>query len=163
MPPPILMVPLSRVSLLEHPLPAPVLGFGPPALLDMVPISGCDDLLAEPWSAAELRFRLERLLERSMTVAGTHTFTWSPTQMALDGRAVPVSLPEHRLLDVLARAEGDWVPREALAAAAGVGLSGRALDMQVSRLRRKLVDLTNDFAEPPQLVAQRGFGYALRW
>jgi DNA-binding response OmpR family regulator len=63
---------------------------------------------------------------------------------------------------MLGRARGAWVPREALASAAGVRLTGRALDMLVSRLRRKIRSITEEWDEPPQLITQRGFGYSLR-
>ena len=163
-PRPVIMIPFDRLS--EVPalqFPVPVLGYGPPSLFDLVPPGLCDDLIAEPWAAAELRYRLGRLILRTVTVAGTHAFSWSPTCMTAGGRTVPLSRAEHGILDLLVRAGGEWVPREALAAVAGVEPSGRALDMRVSRLRMKLRSLTAGWPRCPQLVAQRSFGYALRW
>ena len=158
----VLMIPLQEVSLGEHRhATLPVLAYGPAAVLDVVPTWCCDDLLVEPWTEAELRYRLLRLARRTVTYGG-HTLSWHPTCLIADESRTDMSMTEYRILEMLLRARGDWVPREALAAVSGVALSGRSLDMHVSRLRRKLRDVTAGWERPPQLVAQRGFGYAMR-
>ncbi len=159
----LLMVPLNTATrLADHPVTVPVLGYGPADLLEMAPTFCCDDLLAEPWTSAELRFRVGRIVRRSVK-AGGDELAWSQTQLAADGRPVSISMAEYHLLDMLLRAHGGWVPREALAAAADVRQAGRALDMHISRLRRKIHLVTADWEVPPQLVTQRGFGYSLRF
>ena len=66
----------------------------------------------------------------------------------------------HCLLSALARAPGQVLSREEIAAALGTDESGeRAVDVQVTRLRRKL---EADPREPRFLHTVRGRGYVLK-
>jgi two-component system phosphate regulon response regulator OmpR len=64
---------------------------------------------------------------------------------------------ERDLLAVLAARPGATITREELARKAGVTVE-RSIDVQVTRLRRKLED---DPAEPHYLQTVRGLGYRL--
>ncbi len=67
---------------------------------------------------------------------------------------------EAALLALLARAPGDVLSREAIAQALGMDEAGeRAIDVQVTRLRRKI---EADPREPRFLHTVRGRGYTLK-
>ncbi len=67
---------------------------------------------------------------------------------------------EAALLGLLARTPGDVLSREAIAQALGMDEAGeRAIDVQVTRLRRKI---EADPREPRFLHTVRGRGYVLK-
>ncbi len=74
--------------------------------------------------------------------------------------AVRLTGGEAALLAALARRAGDVLSREDIAAILGIGDTGeRAIDVQVTRLRRKI---EQDPREPRFLHTVRGRGYVLK-
>jgi len=136
-------------------------------------LAGCDDYLRDPWNAVELACRLERLrgADRPGAAGGgateVHRFSWgelhlSDLAVCSPGECRPLSLPEYRILATLLRHRGEAVSREVLRYAAW-GRTGdpqsRAVDVHVSSLRRKILEL---FPKSTGcLRTLRGTGYTL--
>ena len=133
--------------------------------------AGADDYLPKPFEPLELVLRIKALLRRTIAVvpsggAGTPVplgvVVFDPARAELRGPAGPVRLTggEAALLAALARQPNEVLSREALAAALGMDETGeRAIDVQVTRLRRKI---EVDPHEPRFLHTVRGRGYVLK-
>ncbi len=130
--------------------------------------SGADDYLTKPFEPRELLLRAASILRRAPRPEAEPSrelrlgvFTWSPARSELRRGGVPVHLTtaESQLLAVLADHAGAPVSRDDLAARTGNGANPRAIDVQVTRLRKKLED---DPRLPRYLQTVRGMGYMLR-
>ncbi len=133
--------------------------------------AGADDYLAKPFDPRELVLRLRAMLRRlapppaPATPAGPlrlGVLEFDPARNELLGADGPVRLTsgEMALLAALARAPNETLSREALAETLGMDEQGeRAIDVQVTRLRRKIEP---DTREPRYLLTLRGKGYMLR-
>lgn len=126
---------------------------------------GADDYLAKPFEPRELLLRIEAILRRvaarppsseDVRLGGR---LFDAARGELVGGEVPVRLTdaETRLLSTLAARANLAVDRDALARDGSDG-AGRAVDIQVTRLRRKIED---DPANPRYLRTVRGRGYML--
>jgi hypothetical protein len=161
--PGVVLIPAAEVlQIYPHPLPLPVLAVGPPSLFDAVPPGFCDDLMSDQWTAAELRYRLRRLVEADPSFGGV---SCPPLRMTAGDRSVDLTTTQYRIVSMLLRAEGASVSREALSGAICTaersGTDGRALDMHISRVRKKLQTVTLGLAYPPRIIAHRGSGYSV--
>jgi two-component system phosphate regulon response regulator OmpR len=132
--------------------------------------AGADDYLGKPFEPMELVLRLRALLRRAPpastgTPAGPvrlGTLEFDPDRGELrDGEAiVRLTGGEAALLTALARKPNEVLSREDIGAALGMDESGeRAIDVQVTRLRRKI---EADAREPRYLHTVRGRGYVLK-
>lgn len=144
----------------------PVLLYGSPAALETLDDAACDDVLVEPWTAQELRYRVRRLLQRASVGCGEGRLYWGRYWIAVDDdapeRRVGISPVQLAMLEMLARAGDDPVPREALqAVVADHGPGSRAVDMHLSRLRGRLVQAADGWSTPPAISSVRGRGYRL--
>ncbi len=123
---------------------------------------GADDYLAKPFEPRELVLRIEAILRRAAAPAagrvqlGRCTFDPSRGELYRDEKPVRLTGGEARLLGQLARARHAAVGRRDLVDGADAG--GRAVDIQVTRLRRKIEP---DPANPRYLRTVRGVGYLL--
>ncbi len=129
---------------------------------------GADDYLAKPFEPRELLLRLASIHRRAarpeQEPAGPlrlGAFAWDPARAELSRAGEPVHLTsaESQLLAVLAATAGTAVGRDDLAARTGNAANPRTVDVQVTRLRRKLED---DPRNPRYLQTVRGQGYMLR-
>ena len=125
---------------------------------------GADDYLAKPFEPQELLLRIEAILRRAGQIAqtqrlslGAYAFDLERGQL-LDGDS-PVRLTEGetKLLKRLAQSANLPIDRIELADEATEGV-GRAVDVQVTRLRRKIEP---DPHNPRYLQTVRGVGYML--
>ena len=134
--------------------------------------AGADDYLPKPFEAKELLLRIRALLRRITppppVVAPTAgplplgRLSFDPARGELSGPSGPVRLTggESALLAALAHRPNEVLTREDIAAALGMDDSGeRAIDVQVTRLRRKI---ETDPREPRFLHTARGRGYVLK-
>jgi len=129
--------------------------------------AGADDYLGKPFDPYELVLRIRAMLRR-VTPLDTSgpvqlgALAFDPVRGELSGPDGVVHLTggESALLGLLARAPGDVLSREAIAQALGMDEAGeRAIDVQVTRLRRKI---EADPREPRFLHTVRGRGYVLK-
>jgi len=129
---------------------------------------GADDYLAKPFSPAELSLRVAALLRRlaAPAVAAGSTMTAGPITVdraahraMLDGRELPLTATEYKLLVTLLERRGRVQSRPRLLETvwdAQPDIQTRTVDMHVQRLRTKLGD------EGRMIETVRGFGYRFR-
>jgi two-component system phosphate regulon response regulator OmpR len=127
---------------------------------------GVDDYMAKPFEPQELLLRIEAILRRAFGARPAPVgrlslglCAFDPSRGELTREAAPVRLTEGeaKLLRRLAERPHQPVDRLELARDAGDG-GGRAVDVQVTRLRRK-IEL--DPRNPRYLQTVRGVGYML--
>jgi two-component system phosphate regulon response regulator OmpR len=133
--------------------------------------AGADDYLGKPFEPLELVLRIRAMLRRatppppSGVPAGPIPLgeaVFDTERGELRNAAGPIRLTggEAALLSALARKPNEVLSREDIAAALGMDDSGeRAIDVQVTRLRRKI---ETDPREPRYLHTVRGRGYILK-
>jgi two-component system, OmpR family, phosphate regulon response regulator OmpR len=126
--------------------------------------AGADDYLAKPFEPEELALRVAAILKRARPAPALDVLTfgdcaWHVVRKELrrEGALVRLTQAESDLMAALAARPGATITREELARKAGVAMD-RSVDVQVTRLRRKLED---DPGEPMFLQTVRGLGYRL--
>jgi two-component system phosphate regulon response regulator OmpR len=134
--------------------------------------AGADDYLGKPFDPYELVLRARALLRRAGSVGTAAAVDIGPVRLGeaefdpargeLRNAAGPIRLTggEIALLTALARKPNEILSREEIAEALGMEEPGeRAIDVQVTRLRRKI---ERDSREPRFLHTVRGRGYVLK-
>lgn len=130
--------------------------------------SGADDYLAKPFEPKELLLRLQAVLRRSrninrpMSEIRVGKWVCDPiTSIATDseGHEVRLTSVEIKLLEALARHSGKILSREELARLCGVDGNDRTVDVQITRLRKKIEE---DSRYPRHIQTVRGQGYILK-
>ena len=127
--------------------------------------TGADDYLSKPFEPQELLLRIEAILRRAgpkpsgppVLSLGRCAFDSGRGELTRDGVAIRLTEAEVDLLRTLARAANVPVDRMTLARDSA-DAAGRAVDVQVTRLRRKIED---DPKTPRYLQTVRGVGYLL--
>ncbi|MBO6824827.1 MAG: response regulator [Sneathiella sp.] len=124
--------------------------------------AGVDDYLPKPFEPRELLLRIEAILRRATpeTVQkiefGAFTFDINKSELLKDEDVVNLTSGEQILLKTLALSAGVPVTRDDLSLSSGA--QGRAVDVQITRLRRKIEE---DPKLPRYLQTVRGEGYIL--
>lgn len=128
---------------------------------------GADDYLAKPFEPRELVLRIRNILQRvPPPPQAAPEIRFGPCRLDL-GRGelfvgaelVRLTAAEAALLMALARKAGEPVSREALAEEAQLSGNLRTVDVQMTRLRRKV---ESDPRFPRYLQTVRGTGYVLK-
>ncbi|WP_375549811.1 response regulator transcription factor [Oceanicaulis alexandrii] len=127
---------------------------------------GADDYLAKPFEPEELVLRVQAILRRALpqmrgpsaVAFGPWRFEIEAGQLSQDGASVRLTGGETALLAALARSNGEAVSRQALSEQAANGAGERAVDVQITRLRRKI---ETDPKSPLYIQTVRGSGYKL--
>ncbi|MBS0222682.1 MAG: response regulator [Proteobacteria bacterium] len=130
--------------------------------------TGVDDYLSKPFEPRELLLRIQSVLRRGRPAeiaAEPDNVTFGPFQFNLalgeltqKGTRVQLTEAEIALLRAFCAHLGDVLSREALCKSVGGGMNERAIDVQVTRLRRKI---ESDPSFPRYLRTVRGQGYRL--
>jgi len=136
--------------------------------------TGADDYLPKPFEPRELLLRVQAILKRSNRPApanasrgvrfGDFRFDIVRGELRRGDEIVALTTGEAGLLRILARNPGSTVPRVALAdtgpaaSATSAANESRAVDVQITRLRRKIED---DPRNPRFLQTVWGEGYVL--
>ncbi len=129
---------------------------------------GADDYMAKPFEPRELLLRVNSILRRTPQPDeparlelkfGPCRYDLARHQLSQDGEAVHLTVSEAALLRILVDHVNEPVDRMVLAAAAEEGSNPRTIDVQITRLRRKL---EADPRQPSYLQTVRGTGYLLR-
>jgi two-component system phosphate regulon response regulator OmpR len=132
--------------------------------------TGADDYLVKPFEPRELVLRINAILKRAhQRVAGPTTvgavkfgafvFEIERRRLFKAGEPIHLTEAESELLFQLARRAGEPVSREALSPQAEEISESRLIDVQMTRLRRKIED---DPRFPRYLQTVRGRGYVLQ-
>lgn len=127
---------------------------------------GADDYLTKPFEPKELVLRIQSILRRVPTTIleeelslGDCIFSSRRAELFRSGTRVHLTDIETALLVALARQPGVILSREQLIHITGTAASDRAVDVQITRLRRKI---EVDPRMPRYLQTVRGQGYVLR-
>ena len=129
---------------------------------------GADDYLPKPFEPKELVLRLKALLRRTQSQAKRSNlyqigeWQFDPKHDELkgsNGDILDLTNVEGNLLRALAESAGEVVSRDELAERCNLDAGGRTIDVQVTRLRRKIEENTK---APRYLQTMRGKGYLLR-
>ena len=130
---------------------------------------GVDDYVGKPFEPRELLLRIQSILRRGRPTEaaggapervsfGPFQFDLAPGELTQKGKRVPLTDAEIALLRALGARLGEVLSRETLCKSVGGGVNERAIDVQVTRLRRKIEP---DPGFPRYLRTVRGQGYRL--
>jgi two-component system, OmpR family, phosphate regulon response regulator OmpR len=132
--------------------------------------TGVDDYLGQPFEPRELLLRIQNVLKRNRTAAspsgepqrvvsfGPFQFDQELGELTNKGKRAPLTDAETALLRVFTARLGEVLSRETLCKSVGAAVNERAIDVQVTRLRRKIEP---DPSFPRYLRTVRGQGYRL--
>ena len=129
---------------------------------------GVDDYMAKPFEPKELALRISSILRRAPPVDtsparelkfGPCRYDITLQRLTRDGTTVHLTVAEAELLKTLALRPGEPVERTSLDTSLGQAGNPRTIDVQITRLRRKLEP---DPRQPRYLQTVRGTGYLLR-
>lgn len=128
--------------------------------------AGADDYLAKPFEPKELVMRLKAILKRTFIEPSNNLFKigrwiYEPDLRVLrcDEETVSLTQMEINLINALSESPGEVIKRETLAQKCNFDETSRTIDVQVTRLRKKIEE---DSKIPLYLQTIRGKGYLLR-
>ncbi|MBS0271796.1 MAG: response regulator transcription factor [Proteobacteria bacterium] len=126
---------------------------------------GADDYLSKPFDPRELLLRIQAILRRSQNTnegtilsLGLVTYDLQLNRLERQGNPISLTTVESSLLKIFARYRGKALTREDLTAEYDGDLNPRTIDVQITRLRKKIEE---DPKIPRYLQTVRGKGYIL--
>jgi two-component system phosphate regulon response regulator OmpR len=127
---------------------------------------GAEDYVTKPFEPKELVLRIRAILRRAQVLPqtkvktisfGEYYFDLSASQLKRGSENIALTSGEMAILKLLAENAGKPVSREELARAGGGG-NERTVDVQITRLRKKIEESEG---KPVYLQTVRGSGYVL--
>jgi two-component system phosphate regulon response regulator OmpR len=129
--------------------------------------AGADDYLSKPFEPRELVLRLQAILrrasaappkqEKTVTICGW-SYDAARSMLVRDNETEILTKAEATLLNILLQKPGEVFTRQELAQLTDLEGQERTIDVQVTRLRRKVEE---DSKKPRYLQTIRGEGYVL--
>ena len=129
---------------------------------------GADDYLPKPFEPKELVLRIKSILRRAPQTdkaaveklnLGLCCYDMNKKELlSKQGAIIHITPVEQAMLSVLGQKSGQIFSREKLAEILGAGQSPRSIDVQITRLRKKI---EKDSKNPRYLQTVRGKGYML--
>ncbi len=129
---------------------------------------GADDYMPKPFEPKELVLRIQSILKRApkeeekalnrLGFGGSFYELDKKELKDINGKVIHITPVEQALLNVLGKKIGKVFSREQLAEILGNGQSPRSIDVQITRLRKKI---EKDSKNPRFLQTVRGKGYML--
>lgn len=130
--------------------------------------TGADDYLPKPFEPKELVLRIKNILRRAPQEnlqiveklnLGLCSYDMAKKELLTkQGTVIHITPVEQAMLNVLGQKSGQIFTREKLAEILGAGQSPRSIDVQITRLRKKI---EKDSKNPRYLQTVRGKGYML--
>lgn len=130
--------------------------------------TGADDYLPKPFEPKELVLRIKNILRRSPQESEKQETRLNLGQCRYDletreltgkqGEIIHITPVEQAMLSLLGQKTGQIFSRDRLAELLGAGQGPRSIDVQVTRLRKKI---EKDSKNPRYLQTVRGKGYML--
>lgn len=130
--------------------------------------AGADDYLPKPFEPKELVLRINNILrrvpadkEQAKQLLNIGAFSYDLDKKELvdeNGEIVHITPVEQSILNILGAKSGQIFTRERLAELLGAGQNSRSIDVQITRLRKKI---ETDSKNPRYLQTVRGKGYML--
>ena len=130
--------------------------------------AGADDYLPKPFEPKELVLRIKNILRRAPQENGQAVEKLNlglccynmvkKELLTKQGTVIHITPVEQAMLNVLGQKSGQIFTREKLAEILGAGQSPRSIDVQITRLRKKI---EKDSKNPRYLQTVRGKGYML--
>ncbi len=129
--------------------------------------AGADDYVGKPFEPRELLLRIASVLRRAPREQGSESrptrfgrfaFDADRQELSRDGVIIHLTGAEAGLLALLVLRAGQTIAREEMARESGNPGNLRSIDVQITRLRRKIED---DPRLPRHLQTVRGRGYVL--
>lgn len=128
---------------------------------------GADDYIPKPFEPKELVLRINNILKRvikikeqsSKLIFGRIYYDLDKGELIdNNGKVIHITPVERTLLNLLGKNAGEVYSREVVAEALGLAESLRTVDVQITRLRKKI---ETDTKNPRYLQTVRGKGYML--
>lgn len=129
--------------------------------------NGADDYIAKPFDTKELLLRIASILRRmeknkekkEKLSLGLCLFDMQTKELQLkQGGTIHLTAVEQNVLMILGEKSGQVFTREKLSELLGAGQSPRSIDVQITRVRKKI---ERDSKNPRYLQTVRGKGYML--
>ncbi len=128
--------------------------------------TGVDDYLAKPFDPKELLLRINSVLRRAMLEKqqnevislGKCRYNLKYDELLLDNQSIPLTSSEKQLLRLLIKNQGQIMTREDIAAQLDLMDNPRTVDVQITRIRKKIEE---DTRNPMIIQTVRGKGYML--